>query len=122
MRWGNKIRTAIATLVVVIVAAPAALAATPAEIYRDLADGRLDGQYSQADLERALANPTAQGYPGQAQGVLQQQIAAQRGTEAKQVDSLPFTGLELGLTVAGGMLLLGIGASLRRVARRQPSA
>ena len=37
--------------------ASSAAAATPTQIYRDYADnGRLDGHYSQADLQRALKN------------------------------------------------------------------
>ena len=46
-----------------VIAASGALAATPQEIYRDYADnGRLDGKYSPADLERALKNAVVQQY------------------------------------------------------------
>lgn len=45
---------ALATLVLLAFAGPAA-AATPQDIYRDLADnGRLDRHYSRADINRAL--------------------------------------------------------------------
>jgi hypothetical protein len=33
--------------------------------------------------------------------------------------TLPFTGLDLGFIVAGGLVLVAIGASLRRVSRQQ---
>jgi hypothetical protein len=41
---------------------PSALAATPAEICRDLADGKLDGTYSASDFDNFLKNAAAQGY------------------------------------------------------------
>jgi hypothetical protein len=46
-----------------VIAASGALAATPQEIYRDYADnGRLDGQYSPAELRLALKNAAIQQY------------------------------------------------------------
>ena len=44
-------------------------------------------------------------------GVPEQPVAAAQG------GSLPFTGLDLGLLVAGGIVLLGMGVGLRRLAR-----
>lgn len=53
----------VAVLSVVVLWAPAALAATPEEIYKDLADnGRLDGTYSQAEIDAFLQSAAVQGY------------------------------------------------------------
>jgi opacity protein-like surface antigen len=93
----------------------AAVAATPTQIYRDFADnGRLDGNYSRADLNRALKDAVLQGYGNQnVQPALQQKLAVS-GAEA---GGLPFTGLDLTLMAVGGALLLLTGAGLRRLAR-----
>jgi hypothetical protein len=54
-----------------LVWAPGALAASPKEIYRDLADnGRLDGTYTQAELRAFLQNATVQGYGNPVVGVV----------------------------------------------------
>ena len=42
-----------------------AFAATPQQIYRDAADGKLNGHYSPADLRRAAHNATLSGYGNQ---------------------------------------------------------
>lgn len=43
--------------------APSALAATPEDIYKDMADnGRLDGTYTQVELQAFLQSATVQGY------------------------------------------------------------
>ncbi|HVM68259.1 MAG TPA: hypothetical protein VM204_00280 [Gaiellaceae bacterium] len=41
---------------------PAAAAATPADIAADLADGRLDGTYTRAELEAYMRDAMVQGY------------------------------------------------------------
>lgn len=62
MRQGFN-RTVIAVFAAVLVMAPGALAATPEDIYKDLADnGRLDGTYTQAELQAFLQNASVQGY------------------------------------------------------------
>jgi hypothetical protein len=95
--------------------APAALAATPTQIYRDYADnGRLDGHYSRSDLNRALKDAVLQGYGNQnVQPGLQQELA-QAGAKG-----LPFTGLDLTLMVVGGSGLLLTGAGLRRLSKNR---
>ena len=94
-------------------AAPAAFAATPQQIYRDYADnGRLDQQYSKADLQRALKSASPQGYPHVGvQGAVQQALGAQA---VKTRGGLPFTGLDLTLLAAGGAVLLAAGALMRK--------
>ena len=60
----KKLGTGIlAILSVAVLWAPAALAATPEEIYKDLADnGRLDGTYTQAEMDAFLQSAAVQGY------------------------------------------------------------
>jgi hypothetical protein len=57
----------------------------------------------------ALAQDSSvSGYGGQAGGVEQQ---------VETGGALPFTGLDLGLLIGGGLLLLAVGAGLRRLGR-----
>lgn len=100
-----------------ILVVPAALAATPTQIYKDYADnGRLDRQYSRSELNRALKDAVLQGYGGQnVQPGLQEQLGQAAGVKG----GLPFTGLDLTLMVIGGMTLLIAGAGLRRLARNK---
>jgi len=57
------------------------------------------------------ANPTVSGYGGQAGGV---------ESDVQAGGTLPFTGLDLGLIIGGGILLLLLGAGLRRLTRERP--
>lgn len=114
---------------IILTLVPAAFAATPAQIYRDYADnGRLDGHYSRADLNRALKDAVLQGYGNQnVQQGLQQKLAqagaanssgsAGSAGSAGASGSLPFTGLDLTLMVVGGAVLLLTGAGLRRLGK-----
>ena len=99
--------------------APAAFSATPTQIYRDYADnGRLDGHYSQADINRALKDAVLQGYGNEnVQPGLQQELA--KGGVAASKGGLPFTGLDITLMVVGGTALLVTGAGLRRLGRNR---
>lgn len=121
MRRG-RLATVFAMLVL---AAPgAALAASPQDIADDLADGRLDGTYTAAELQRAMSDPSLQGYLAETS---QQVLGAQRASggpgagggapAAGEQQFLPFTGAELGVYAALGVALLGGGLLLRRVAR-----
>jgi hypothetical protein len=91
----------------------------------------------------AQVNPTEQGYSAPA-GVTQQQITSSPGPSATVTPSkpatptttpvatkaaapakkggLPFTGLELGLVLAAGAALLGVGLGLRRMSRPNETA
>lgn len=110
----------LACAVGMVIAAPAAMAATPQQIYRDYADnGRLDHAYTKADLNAALKYAAVQGYPHVGvQGAVQQALGAQA---VKTSGGLPFTGLDLALMAAGGVLLVGAGTTLRKLgnARQQ---
>ena len=59
-KLGTKILTVAS---VVMLWAPGALAATPEDIYKDLADnGQLDGTYTQAELQAYVQSASVQGY------------------------------------------------------------
>ena len=68
------------------------------------------------DLLRAQRDSALQGYPRVG---VQGAIARALGNRAVRRGGLPFTGLDLALMSAGGVLLLGAGAGLRRLGRAQ---
>jgi hypothetical protein len=106
---------ALATLFLLAFAGPAA-AATPQEIYRDLADnGRLDKRYSRADIDRALHSPSLRRYsrPRDLATTKPEPPAAEKAGSS----TLPFSGLDLALFGGVGAPLLLVGASLGRLAR-----
>ena len=122
----RKAWTAAAAASIALFAAGSAGAATPQQIYRDLADNnRLDRKYSRADIERAFGgNPSI---PGYVRPLLEPERTTQgdRATPqptpsaASTGGSVPFTGLDAALfALVGGPLLL-LGAGMRRLARVQ---
>jgi hypothetical protein len=118
--------TALATGLVVLATAGSAGAATPQQIYRDLADnGRLDRAYSRQDLDRALRNSKIPGYtpPARAERSPQSRPTSSVPTVAPSEAgrTLPFTGLDFALFGAVGAPLLLLGAAMRRVARPRPT-
>ena len=130
MRRG-RIITAVAALAgAAVVAVPGAFAATPQQIYKDYQDGRLDGAYSQKDLNRALRDAVLQGYSKPTNNGIVPAIKTQVNKStggvagaslpaAKKQGSLPFTGADLALMTAGGLSLLLLGGALRRFARNK---
>lgn len=116
---------------VALVLAPSAVTATPDDIARDLADGRLDGTYTRAELSAFVKNATVQAYPqpgvaGAEKVVTRPQPASRGRAGAERVlqparpgGALPFTGIDLVLMTAGGAGLLALGAAMRRVARNR---
>jgi hypothetical protein len=100
---------------VLLCGAPAALGATPQQIFRDYQQhGRFTHNYSRADLQRAARDAAQQGYGHVGvQGAVQQAL----GAKAVKSGGLPFTGLDLALMSAGGALLLAAGTGLRRLGR-----
>jgi hypothetical protein len=109
------------TGVLLLLATGTAAAATPQGIYRDLADnGRLDGKYSQADVDRALRNPSILNYARPERTQRQPQV--HRGTvpsagASGETGALPFSGLDLALFALFGAPLLLVAGSMRRVVR-----
>jgi hypothetical protein len=130
MRQGmfrRRFKFAASALLAMAVLAPSALGASPGGIYEDLADGRLDGSYTRAELEAYARDAAVQGYGNPVvTGVAGAQAGGDQGGNAPVEDSLaqtgsagtlPFTGTELGLfALVGGALLVG-GVLLRRSAR-----
>jgi hypothetical protein len=114
----RRLLIGMAVLTAAFVWTGASLAATPTQIYRDLADnGRLDMKYSKTDLDRAMKDAVLQGYgngnvtnglPG---------AAGEAGGAAGAAGILPFTGLDLTLMALGGGALLAAGAGLRRLGK-----
>jgi hypothetical protein len=119
---------ALATLLFVALATPA-LAATPQQVAQrilaDLADnGRLDGHYTRAQINRALHAPSLQGneQPGPSGAKPQPQPPPRAVSPAgDERGSLPFSGLDLALFGGVGGPLLLLGASLGRLARMKPN-
>jgi hypothetical protein len=120
-RWGSVAVLALVCMAVVAMFTPTALAATPQQIYDDIAaHGKLTQHYSTSDLQAALRNATVQGYvkptvPQTIKKALGGQGASK--TTSPSGSTLPFTGLDLGLIVGGGVGLLLIGFGMRRVGR-----
>lgn len=116
---------ALAAVLAAFVMIPGAFGATPKDIARDLADGRLDGTYTAAELDAYYRDARVQGYeqPGQAAppaGGVDGGGSDSAGVgTVGQADVLPFTGTDLGLFAVGGLLLLAIGIGLRRVGRQR---
>lgn len=107
-------------------AAPGAFAASSQQIYKDYADnGKIDGHYSHADLQRALRDVQVQGYgkPSVNGGLpfaIQKALGtapAGLGTTGQPSGGLPFTGFDLALMLLGGLGLLTLGAGLRKLGR-----
>ncbi|MGH2921238.1 MAG: hypothetical protein ACRDKU_04130 [Gaiellaceae bacterium] len=98
-------------------------AATPQQVYRDLADnGRLDRTYSRADLDRALKNPSIPAYARPERQSVRTPQARPGPVPTASVEgerSLPFTGLDAALFGAVGGPLLLLGAGMRRFARQR---
>jgi len=123
MRRGALTATLAAGLGALLLTANAG-AATPQQIYRDLADnGRLDRTYSRTDLDKALNNPSLPAYARPERAARTPQTRPAPAVAPKASDdgrSLPFTGLDAALLVAVGGPLLLLGAGMRRYTRGTP--
>jgi hypothetical protein len=129
MRRGRFLFAAAAGIAAMMVTAAGSFAATPRQIYADLAQhGKLTHHYSAADLKRAARDATLQGYGGVGSEVTRPvvQAAATLGTATQRAGvattqssgALPFTGLQLGVYAALGLAVLVGGLLLRRAGRR----
>ena len=105
-----------------------ATAATPQQvsqrIFADLADnGRLDGKYTRAQIDRALHTPSLRGYEQASGPAIVRRPAAsvsvrpETSAQGGRGLSLPFSEVDLALLAAVGAPILLLGASLRRFAR-----
>jgi len=130
--FGSRRLTAVGVVAALaLVGTGSAIAAPPQRIYEDLADnGKLDGVYSRADLDRAL-NPRQvlhmdDQQPASRQRSLERRlpedpVVAPTVREKKSSSRVPFSGLDVALLVAGGGPLLLIGAAFRRRLAPAPS-
>jgi hypothetical protein len=127
MRRGRIIAAAASAVAAVAFAAPAALAATPQQIGRDLADGRLDGTYTRQDLSNYIRNAAEHGYgspisqSAPSSGILGSGAGEAEGRLAKSREggTLAFTGFDLALLTVGGLFLLALGFVLRWASRER---
>jgi hypothetical protein len=135
MRRGRIISGVTAAAAAALLAAPAALAATPQQIYKDAAThGKLTRHYTAAQLQAALKDATIQGYGHKVVKVVIQKGAVQRivtgpsggvagaqqslgATHARS--TLPFTGAQLWLFALVGIGLVTGGALLKTTARQK---
>lgn len=112
----------VAAGIVLGLAGPAAATAQPdtsQRIFSDLADnGRLDGYYTRAQINRALHSPSLRGYerPDPVRKSVSAPAASSRPT-ASADGPLPFTSLDIALFAAVGGPLLLLGASIGRFGR-----
>jgi hypothetical protein len=117
----GKLLGAIAVaLLLVLVFAVVAMAAVPQStidaIINDAEDGTVDGDWTAAQVNAALAylqdNPTYAQYSA-SEGVLEDYLASLQ-EPGEQAGELAFTGGEVFLILAAGAALIGGGALLRR--------
>jgi hypothetical protein len=112
---------------ILALAGPAAATATPdtsQRIFSDLADnGRLDGHYTRAQINRALHSPSLRGYD-RPQPVRKLTSAPPRPSlpSASADGPLPFSALDFALFAAVGGPLLLLGGSVGRLARVRMNA
>lgn len=102
---------AVLMVVLTMVLVAPALAATPQDIYDDYAmDGKLDGTYTDAELQAVLSDPLLAQYadPGTLDKL--KELIRQR---LKGRGSFPFTGLVLPVLISGAVAC-GLGLALRR--------
>jgi hypothetical protein len=113
----GKILLVIVTAVVLVLGiSGVALAATPWEIYQDYAaDGDLDGNYTDAELQAYLNDPLVDQY-GVPSIVAELDALVTRLLTDDQ-DEFPMTGAQLALIGIGALALVGVGLGLRRLSR-----
>lgn len=106
----------IAVVLMMFALSGVALAATPQDILDDYADnGKLDGKYTDAELQAFLDDATIQQYADRSDVAAINQII----TELLGRDEFPFTGAQLALIAAAAVALIGGGFALRRFTRRR---
>lgn len=101
-------------LILVLALGGVALAASsPQDIYDDwAADGDLDGQYTNAELEAYLNDPTVHMYGKPSVLVPLDSHVSSLLTPGRS--TFPWTGAQIAAMVAAAVLLIGLGVLLRR--------
>jgi len=95
-----------------------ALAGTaPQDIYNDYADnGKLDGTYTDAELQAYLDDATVHQYGDESTLEELDALVTSMLTD-ENPDEFPFTGMEMGMMLLGAVVLVGAGVFLRRATR-----
>ena len=110
---GVLAKSAVATAVALLLAASTAFAQNPTEQGYSSPGGTVQQQITSTPAPTAQVSPSPT-KPAPAKPVAQVKQAAKAKSSGK---GLPFTGLELGLVLAAGVALLGLGFGLRKFAR-----
>ena len=112
---------ALAIVVLLALAGPASASTqrqVSQKIFADLADnGRLDGHYTRAQINRALYAPSLRGYERPNPPAPKPEVSSSDPSGPDAPGALPFSGLDLALFGGVGGPLLLLGASLGRLAR-----
>lgn len=96
-----------------------AYAATPQDIYNDYADNKkLDGQYTDAELQAYLNDATIHQYGDESVTGPLDTLVKQMLTTSSGQETFPFTGMQMIVLALGGLALVSGGVALRRSARR----
>ncbi len=108
---------AVAALVMAFSGVAFAAKTTPQDIYNDYADnGKLDGTYTNAQLQAYLNDATTAQYADEAtKGELDTLVKSKLTGEDRS--EFPFTGMEMGLMLLAAGVLVGAGVFLRRATR-----
>jgi hypothetical protein len=112
---------AVAVVALFVAFSGAVFAASPQDIYNDyLADGKLDGVYTDAELRAYLGDATLDQYGDPAiltalDGIAQNMLNDTGDTGGH--DEFPFTGFQLVLMALVVVALIGGGFGLRRLGR-----
>ena len=97
-----------------------ALAASPQDIYNDyLADGKLDGTYTDDELRAYLSDATLDQYGDPALLTALDGIAQGLLTDEGGHGEFPFTGAQVALMGIAVVALVGAGFGLRRLGRNR---
>jgi hypothetical protein len=99
--------------VLTLLIAGVAMAATPDDIIKDFADGKLNGTYTHAELQAFLNYAPAQAYLISNYSTLRQ-LVTEMLTDRP---TFPFTGFQLMIAGIVAVVLVGGGLVLRRFAR-----
>ena len=118
----RRLRTTLAlAAAALLVAVPSAMASVTDQIIKDARDGHIDGTYTSAQLQAALASPLLKTYGGDG-GVEAVRSALGSQTSSSSGGTLPFTGFETGTFVVLGFSLIIVGFVLRRSGRPDRTA
>jgi len=119
----RRLRTTLALVIAaLLVAVPSALASVTDQIIKDARDGHIDGTYTTAQLQAALASPLLRTYGGDGGVEAVRSALGSQTSSSGSGGTLPFTGFETGTFVVLGFSLIVVGFVLRRSGRPDQTA